>query len=486
MSDEEDKTRHLIILSTVIPCILKMDNVKRSRALLEENFGDDSKKQTPEDIVSVVSDLVKDANECISFRLVANNGESLVGTSANGDDEEAGTTFGPLMSHQLYGDDETIEGYVNPWIKVYLSPLFLPCVVVGYDKKVLEEKATDLIKPMKEAFSGCSLQHTLDEFSKVMNDEGGVMDAPGELVLTKDLGGKETLEIWKSNLSTASPFVKMVHSRMEPLLLFFIDAASAIDANDPSWEFLLCTIRDGKRVRIAGMSTIYSFYVYPDRKRYRLSQAFVLPPEQGKGIGSAIVQAVFDLAKQAGVVDVTLEDPTDDFRRLRDRKDLRDMLALDWITSEAKQKLQSLGKQKNESKEDDSDVSPLSPYPDTLKRLCKDLMMNKKQAERMWESLLFKIAADTMTPDKVVAVEGYISKTLEDSFVSGAKDGSENKVVEDTQTGFIMYKSKSKVQMVPGNLPPVEDITSEQQQSMIADYVATRVEEIKTLVGAPQ
>jgi len=101
----------------------------------------------------------------------------------------------------------------------------------------------------------------------------------------------------------------------------------------------------------------------------------------------------------------------------------------------------------------------------------------------MWESLLYKIAADTMNPDKVVAVQGFISKTIEDSFVAGAKDGSENKVVEDTPSGFVMYKTSSKVQMVPANMLPVEDVTSEQQRAMIAEYVATRMEEIKILVG---
>lgn len=451
-----------------------MDDIKRSRAVLEDATVHDSKRPPSGSIDANVSNLVKDANECISFILVGHD-EPLVGD----EDGLGGDVFGPLMSHQIYGDDETIEGYLNPYIKVYLSPLFLPYISVAYDKKVLDEGATDLLEPMKEAFG--TVEESLDTFAKVMKEEGGVIESPGELVLTRSLGGDETLEIWKSNLSTASSFVKKVHSRMEPLLLFFIDAASAIDASDPCWEFLLCTIKNATTgaVRIVGMSTIYAFYVYPDRKRFRLSQAFVLPSEQNKGIGSAIVQAVFDLAQKTGVVDVTLEDPTDDFRRLRDRKDLQDMLELKWITSEAEEKLNMLGKQKQK----EGGTLPLSPDPETIKRLCKTLMMNKKQGERMWESLLFKIAADTMSSDKVVAVEGFISKTLEDSFVAGAKDGSENKVVEDTPTGFIMYKSKAKVQMAPSNMLPVEEVTNEQQRSMIAEYVATRVQEIKTLVG---
>ena len=450
-----------------------MDDVKRSRALLEVGTGGQESKRPPsESMDAVATDLVKDANECISFRMVGKDDALVV----DGDKDD-GAMYAPLMSHQLFGDDETIQGYLNPWINVYLSPLLLPCIVVGYDKKVLEEGATDLMKPMKEAFG--TVQENLDDFTKAIKEEGDVVESPGDLVLTKDLGNEGTLEIWKSNLATASPFVKKIHARMEPLLLFYIDAASAIDAEDPCWELLLCTIKKGTHIRIVGMSTIYAFYVYPDRKRFRLSQAFVLPHEQHKGIGSAIVDAVFDLAKKQGVVDVTLEDPTDDFRRLRDRKDLKDMMELDWITSEAREKLDTLGKGERKA----SGALPLSTEPETIQKLCKAMMMNKKQAERMWESLLFKIAADSSSPDKLVAVEGFISKTIEDSFVTGAKDGSENKVVEDTPTGFIMYKTKSKVQMTPANMLPVEDVTSEQQRTMIAEYVGVRVEDIKLLVG---
>lgn len=451
--------------------ISSMDDVKRSRALLEEgDTGQESKRPPSGSMDAVVSDLVKDANECIFFRMVTD--ENHVAES----DKEGGV-YTPLMSHQLFGDEETINGYLNPSINVFLSPLFLPCIVVGYDKKILEEGATDLMKPMKQAFG--TAHDNLDEFAMAIKEEGKVIDSPGELVMTRDLDSEGILEIWRSNLATASPFVKMIHARMEPLLLFYIDAASAIEADDPCWEILLCTIKSGGNVRIVGMSTIYAFYVYPDRKRFRLSQAFVLPHEQHKGIGSAIVDAVFDLAKRQGVVDVTLEDPTDDFRRLRDKNDLKEMIKLDWITSEAAEKLDSLGKGEKKS----SDALPLSPEPETIEKLCKALMMNKKQAERMWESLLYLIAAESDSQDKLVAVEGFISKSIEDSFVTGAKDGSENKVVEDTPTGFIMYKTKSKIQMTPANMPPVEDVTTEQQRTMIADYVTIRVEEIKILVG---
>lgn len=169
-----------------------------------------------------------------------------------------------------------------------------------------------------------------------------------------------------------------------------------------------------------------------------------------------------------------MEDPTDDFRRIRDRKDLHEMLALDWIVSMAKDALGSLGSKA-------STPNPLSAPTEAIDRLCSTLMMNKKQAQRMWESLLYKVASD-MGNEATAAVEGYIAKTLEEMFVGGAKDDSENKVVVDTPTGFVMYKSKTKM-TIPGNIPPVEEVTREQQRATLADYVAGRVAEIQRLLG---
>lgn len=36
-------------------------------------------------------------------------------------------------------------------------------------------------------------------------------------------------------------FMQALHERMQPLLLFFIDAASFIDAEDERWELLLAS-----------------------------------------------------------------------------------------------------------------------------------------------------------------------------------------------------------------------------------------------------
>ena len=55
-----------------------------------------------------------------------------------------------------------------------------------------------------------------------------------------------------------------------------------------------------------GYCTLYTFYAYPDRKRYRLSQILTLAPFQRKGVAASLLKAVYTLAKQNNAVDVTV------------------------------------------------------------------------------------------------------------------------------------------------------------------------------------
>ena len=55
-----------------------------------------------------------------------------------------------------------------------------------------------------------------------------------------------------------------------------------------------------------GFCTLYTFYAYPDTRRFRLSQILVLPPFQHKGIGAALLRAAYVMADKCNAVDVTV------------------------------------------------------------------------------------------------------------------------------------------------------------------------------------
>jgi histone acetyltransferase 1 len=72
------------------------------------------------------------------------------------------------------------------------------------------------------------------------------------------------------------------------------------------------------RHAIVGYSTVYEYYAYPDKKRPRISQFLVLPPFQRRGLGAQLLHSVYRYYQTCpSVVDITVEDPSDEFMKLR-------------------------------------------------------------------------------------------------------------------------------------------------------------------------
>lgn len=118
----------------------------------------------------------------------------------------------------------------------------------------------------------------------------------------------------------------------------------------------------------------------------------------------------------------------------------------------------------------------------------------------------FKLAIDTAldasTADEgrlATVVEGWMSKNIEASFMgkdgeTKAKEVAAGKVISDTPTGFWMYKDHRKAKGAAGsvgtappanvaNMVPVNDVTDESQQNAIEEYISTRINEVRMLVG---
>lgn len=82
---------------------------------------------------------------------------------------------------------------------------------------------------------------------------------------------------------------------------------------------------DGKAMyATVGYTTIYLYYAYPQNIRPRISQMLVLPPFQGQGIGAQLIETVYNKYRNdPKVIDITVEDPSDDFRRVRNFVDIK-------------------------------------------------------------------------------------------------------------------------------------------------------------------
>lgn len=89
---------------------------------------------------------------------------------------------------------------------------------------------------------------------------------------------------------------------------------------------------------MVGYCTLYNFFSYPAHTRTRLSQILILPPYQGMGIGSLMLQAANAACMQdPQCLELTYEDPTDDLNRIRDLIDCRRLMGSGWFLGELRE-----------------------------------------------------------------------------------------------------------------------------------------------------
>merc|ERR1712126_326890 len=151
----------------------------------------------------------------------------------------------------------------------------------------------------------------------------------------------KSFEVYKCDESTAG--FRAYHERLQFWIMFYIDAASFIDIDDDSWRFFLLFERHGKEggefnYSIVGYITVYEYYAYgrqTNMKRPRVSQMLILPPYQRQGLGAALLNTLYrNYLTDSSVVDITVEDPSDNFVRLRDFVDTQNCLKLPAFSKE--------------------------------------------------------------------------------------------------------------------------------------------------------
>lgn len=215
---------------------------------------------------------------------------------------------------------------------------------------------------------------------------GASFPPPGKLkhsytVDARSSGSSQTsrkFELYCVNM--ADPAARQILTNLKIFALFFIEAATFNQLDDPEWtknrwklwllfelaeyEAEVTVARDAasswKRrspyYTLAGFATSYRLYVTPDTdalsglnfhhmtldykfdeakcsidydtvgnqpSRERISQFVILPPWQGQSHGSQLYNAITNIwLKDNNVFEITVEDPNEDFDKLRDVNDL--------------------------------------------------------------------------------------------------------------------------------------------------------------------
>nr|CAD7443968.1 unnamed protein product [Timema bartmani] len=178
--------------------------------------------------------------------------------------------------------------------------------------------------------------HTnLDNFCLDLNKDI-TFRPPGELQhrFTTECNENTITKQYEVYLCTGTtPEFRRYHERLQTFLLWFIDAASFIDIDDNNWRFFVMYekyTQDGSTMyAVVGYMTVYQYYAYPKNIRPRISQMLVLPPYQRRGLGEKLLSTMYQhYINDKRVIDITVEDSSEQFQRVRDYLDAKNCLTL--------------------------------------------------------------------------------------------------------------------------------------------------------------
>ncbi|XP_048577478.1 histone acetyltransferase type B catalytic subunit isoform X2 [Nematostella vectensis] len=240
---------------------------------------------------------------------------------------DKGRQFHPAFSHQFFGDSETIFGYCGLEVQLYYhAGTLLTYLGLTYESNINGKvadgiEADPVVQIIGEQFPGGFLTNK-DEFIAKLPEQSSFVPM-GELIHSYQRMGKD-YKIYSCD--TMTPRFKDYHTRLQTFILWFIDAASYIDIDDERWHFYLLFEKSKEagdaQYSIVGYMSVYHYYAYPDKMRPRVSQMLILPPFQKCGHGAELLRTADEqYITNPQVLDITVEDPSEDFVRLRDYVD---------------------------------------------------------------------------------------------------------------------------------------------------------------------
>nr|CAG4639199.1 EOG090X06NC [Daphnia magna]SVE80131.1 EOG090X06NC [Daphnia magna]SVE81329.1 EOG090X06NC [Daphnia magna]SVE82507.1 EOG090X06NC [Daphnia magna] len=319
---------------------------------------------------NLLQTFITDSNEALDLKLVR---EPF-------DVENDETTFKPEMSHQIFGENESIFGYQNLKISLYYTAGKLNTYLgITYkaevDPKQFDGAIADDVMGAISAKLPPGYMTNLDDFVATLNKEQ-TFKPFGELLSTYSINkGSATERHFQLYSCTIEEIgFRSYHERLQTFLLWYVDAASFIDVDDDRWRFYLIFEKypcdGGHRYAICGYATVYLYFAYPNKTRPRISQFLVLPPFQRLGLGAELLNVIYrSFLKDSNILDITVEDPSEEFTRLRD-----------FVDSQNCKKLPSFSKEKLHQ----------GFNAEMVDEAQRDLKINKKQARRVYEILRFQ------------------------------------------------------------------------------------------------
>jgi histone acetyltransferase 1 len=287
-----------------------------------------------------------DASKVIELRFVRRPSDIHAEGARGGHD--ADLTAHPTFTHQIYPGG-VVHGAASATAALYYTcgslTSWLDVAVVPRDDvgEADGDAVTDVFGTLWKLVHAGGVESREQFEAAAAGDAAYTPPFTGEPVMKYARGGR-TYSIFKHQLAS-SPEVVDFHKRMQLLMFMHIDGANFIDSADPRWElFAVFEHVNGAPRYLVGYATVYPFSaIRPGcsldegfAERIRVSQVFVLPHVQRGGHGGSLLSAVYRDALQRRAIEVTVEDPSDGFRLLRDATDLPRVYAAGILGADAK------------------------------------------------------------------------------------------------------------------------------------------------------
>ncbi|KAA8497880.1 Histone acetyltransferase type B catalytic subunit [Porphyridium purpureum] len=297
-------------------------------------------------------------------------------------ERQNGEILRPPYMHQIF-PDEMIQGYDSS-LRITLH--FSPCSLrVWLDVQATTNAAapgpeaggderTDIVGLLGEKMQPGSFD--LDQASLLKN--AGSFALPDGLVeLEEYKAGSRTFVLLYCPVLADNQALRDWHRRMQFVMYMYIETASYIDDTDPRWELLLVVEKETHA--FVGYTTCYRFSTalkslgslqkYGFVERLRLAQIVVLPTYRSQGHAIHMLQAVYKLAQQRSAMEVSIEDPSPRFSKVRDVVDYGNAISAKLIET---------------SLMDTKDIM-FAERPELVEAMRAELKITPKQAKRLIE-----------------------------------------------------------------------------------------------------
>jgi histone acetyltransferase 1 len=276
--------------------------------------------------------------------------------------------FHPDYTYPIFGDTETIYGYKGLAINLLFARWDMRgSVKINWDRKInpnLGVEAEDILETLKEYLPEgivqaltLTLDFLYDENDFELHLANPSFDPPGEKIESYTVNSN-LYTVYRSTLKDPNTFALAV--RLQIFVLLFIEGGSYIEISDDKWNIYTLFASSGHAnsryekkpdqvPTLAGYATIYPYHYHekgfptandtifydsifksssdeagPTTCRLRLSQFLILPPFQRAGHGGKFYDIILKYARaDPDVLEIGVEDPSDAFEDLRDRRDLQ-------------------------------------------------------------------------------------------------------------------------------------------------------------------